>query len=54
MRNQLRTRIFNKPRTIRGEVVLWDDPQVWAGSGAYHAVAKIRLRVVEIIPYRIF
>jgi hypothetical protein len=54
VRNQLRTRIFNKPRTIRGEVVLWDDPQVWAGSGAYHAVAKIRLRVVEIVPYRIF
>jgi hypothetical protein len=24
------------------------------GSGAYHAVARIRLRVVEIIPYRIF
>jgi hypothetical protein len=54
VRNQLRTRIFNKPREIRGEVVLWDDPQVWVGSGAYHAVARIRLRVVEIIPYRIF
>jgi hypothetical protein len=54
VRNQLRTRIFNKPRVIRGDVVLWDDPQVWVGSGAYHAVAKIRLRVVEIVPYRIF
>jgi hypothetical protein len=54
VRNQLHTRIFNKPRVIRGEIVLWDDPQVWVGSGAYHAVAKIRLRVVEIVPYRIF
>ena len=54
VRNQLRTRILNKPRQIRGEVVLWEDPQVWVASGAYHAVAKIRLRVVEIVPYRIF
>lgn len=54
VRNHLRTRIFNKPRLIRGEVVLWEDPQVWVGSGAYHAVARIRLRVVEIVPYRIF
>jgi hypothetical protein len=54
VRNHLHTRTFNKPRAIRGEVVLWDDPQVWAGSGAYHAVVKIRLRVVEVVPYRIF
>jgi hypothetical protein len=54
VRNHLRTRIFNKPREIRGEVVLWDDPQVWVTSGSYHAVARIRLRVVEVIPYRIF
>jgi hypothetical protein len=54
VRNQLHTRILNKPHQIRGEVVLWEDPQVWVTSGAYHAVAKIRLRVVEIVPYRIF
>jgi hypothetical protein len=54
VRNQLHTRIFNKPREIRGEVVLWDDPQIWVASGSYHAVARIRLRVAEIVPYRIF
>jgi hypothetical protein len=54
VRNQLHTRILNKPHQIRGEVVLWDDPQVWVASGAYHAVARIRLRVTEIVPYRIF
>jgi hypothetical protein len=54
VRNQLRTRILNKPREIRGEAVLWDDPQVWVGQGAYHAVVRIRLRVTEILPYRIF
>jgi hypothetical protein len=54
VRNQLHTRIFNKPREIRGEVVLWDDPQVWVVQGAYHAVARIRLRVTGIVPYRIF
>jgi len=54
VRNHLRTRILNKPREIRGEAVLWDDPQVWVGQGAYHAVTRIRLRVTEIVPYRIF
>lgn len=54
VRNRLHTRILNKPREIRGEVVLWDDPQVWVGQGAYHAVARIRLRVTDIVPYRIF
>jgi len=54
VRNRLHTRILNKPREIRGEVVLWDDPQVWVGQGAYHAMARIRLRVTDIVPYRIF
>jgi hypothetical protein len=54
VRNQLHTRTFNKPREIRGEVVLWEDPQMWVASGSYHAVARIRLRVAEIVPYRIF
>lgn len=54
VRGHLRTRILNKPREIRGEVVLWEDPRAWVASGAYHATAKVRLRVLDVIPYRIF
>lgn len=54
VRNHLRTRILNKPREIRGEIVLWEDPRSWVASGAYHAEAKVRLRVLEVVPYRIF
>jgi hypothetical protein len=54
VRNHLHTRILNKPREIRGEVVLWEDPRAWVASGSYHAVAKVRLRVLDVVPYRIF
>lgn len=54
VRNHLHTRILNKPREIRGEIVLWEDPRAWVASGSYHAVAKIRLRVLDVVPYRIF
>ena len=47
VRNQLHTRILNKPRQISGAVVLWDDPQVCVASGACRSVA-------QIVPYRIF
>jgi hypothetical protein len=54
VRNHLRTRFLNKPREIRGEIVLWEDPRSWVASGSYHAVAKVRLRVLDVVPYRIF
>lgn len=54
VRNHLHTRILNKPRRIKGEVVLWEDPEVGMWSGLYHAVAKVRLRVTEVVPYSIF
>jgi hypothetical protein len=54
VRNHLNTRVLNKPREIRGEVVLWDDPQTIVRPGAYITTARVRLRVTEIVPYRIF
>jgi hypothetical protein len=50
----LHTRYLNKPREITGEVVLWDDPRTTVRSGAYTTVAKVKLLVREVIPYRIF
>lgn len=50
----LRTRILNKPREIRGEVILWEDPRTIVRTGLYITTAKVRLRITEIVPYRIF
>jgi hypothetical protein len=54
IRLSLDTRFVNKPRQISGEVVLWDDPQAFVRSGVYSTVAKVKLLVRELIPYRIF
>jgi hypothetical protein len=54
IRNHLSSRVLNKPREIRGEVVLWEDPQTGIRSGHYMTTAKVRLRITEIVPYRIF
>ena len=54
IRLSLHTRYVNKPREISGEVVLWDDPRTLVRSGEYRTVAKVKLRIREIVPYRIF
>jgi hypothetical protein len=54
VRNHLNSRVLNKPREIRGEVVLWDDPQTIVRPGSYITTAHVKLRVSEIVPYRIF
>ena len=54
IRLSLDTRWVNKPRQIDGEVVLWDDPVTVVGSGMYTTVAKVKLLVRELVPYRIF
>ncbi|HEY9593848.1 MAG TPA: hypothetical protein VHE79_05180 [Spirochaetia bacterium] len=54
IRRSLDTRYVNKPRSIRGEVILWDDPQTIVRSGTYTTVAKVRIAVRELVPYRIF
>jgi hypothetical protein len=54
IRSYLRSRVLNKPREVRGEIVLWEDPQTVERAGEYIATAKVRLRVTELVPYRIF
>jgi hypothetical protein len=54
IRNHLATRVLNKPREIRGEAILWEDPRTGIRAGIYETVAKVRLRITEIVPYRIF
>jgi len=54
IRRSLDSRYINKPRQVDGEVVLWDDPIILVGSGAYSTTAKVKLLVRELVPYRIF
>jgi hypothetical protein len=54
IRRSLDARYLNKPREIKGEVVLWTDPMVLAHSGTYMTTATIKFIVRDLIPYRIF
>ncbi len=54
IRLALDQRYLNKPREIRGEVVLWEDPTVIVRAGTWTTIAKVKLLLREIIPYRIF
>ncbi len=53
IRRDLRTRYFDAPRRIRGDVVLWDDPLASVRSGMYRTAVKVKIMVREVVPYRI-
>jgi len=54
VRSHLAARVLNKPREIRGSLVLWDDPRTVVRAGTYATTARVKLQVSEIVPYRIF
>ncbi len=54
IRAHLRPRIFNKPKEVRGSVVLIGAPYVVIDFGEYVARVDVRIDVDEIIPYRMF
>jgi hypothetical protein len=54
VRNHLRPVLFNKPREVRGELLLWQAPQVLVDAGQYLSKAAVKLRVQEIRPYSFF
>jgi hypothetical protein len=54
IRAYARKRVFNKPREITGEVLLWEEPRVVIDSGDYVATVRIKLFIREMIPYSIF
>lgn len=45
---------IDAPRQIRGDVVLWDDPQSLVRSGMYRTTVKVKIMVRDVVPYRIF
>jgi hypothetical protein len=54
LRNYLRPIVFNKPREVRGELLLWQQPQVLIASGSYLTRVTIKLQVKEIRAYSLF
>jgi hypothetical protein len=54
IRNHLRPVLFNKPREVRGELLLWQAPRVVIDAGDYLTAAAVKLRVQEIRSYSFF
>jgi len=54
VRGYARKRVFNKPREINGEVLLWEEPRVTIDSGDYVSTVRIKLFIRELIPYSVF
>jgi hypothetical protein len=54
VRAHLAARVLNKPREIRGSLVLWEGPRTVVRAGTYTTTARVKLQVSEIVPYRIF
>lgn len=51
VREYARMRAPNKPRLVRAVACLEKPPAVYLRAGSYSARARIRLKVVEILPY---
>ncbi|HUX11760.1 MAG TPA: hypothetical protein VMW87_01955 [Spirochaetia bacterium] len=54
IREQVRQRVYNRPREIRGSLALLDAPRIAVREGNYEATVRIALDVKSIIPYTIF
>jgi hypothetical protein len=54
VRNHLRPVLFNKPREVRGELLLWEAPRVIVDSGDYRTAVSVKLRMQEIRAYSFF
>jgi hypothetical protein len=54
IRDHARGRIDNKPRELRGEVVIWEPPYTFVGPGTYVTTVTVKLRIGEAVPYRVF
>lgn len=54
IRDHARGRMDNKPRELRGDVVIWEPPYTIVGPGTYVTTVKVKLRIDEVLPYRVF
>jgi hypothetical protein len=54
IRSYLRPRLPNKPREVRGELLLWDVAATYMSAGEYHTRVVTRLRVASVLPYLLY
>jgi len=54
IRNHLRPRVFNKPRKVSGQLLIWKEPHIIIQEGSYLTRVTIKLHIGEITSYRIF
>ena len=54
IREYMRKRVFNKPKDIRGDLLLWDPPATIIKAGAYLTTSKIKLSIQNLTPYTVF
>jgi hypothetical protein len=54
IKNHLQKRLVNKPREVKGEVLLFEAPSTFIHAGTYTTTTRIKLNIKEIVPYRVF
>ena len=54
VREYARKRVYNKPKEITGEILLWDEPKTIITAGTYSTAVRIKLFINKLTPYRIY
>ena len=54
IREYVSRRVYNKPKSIEGEVLLWESPQTIVKAGAYSTASRIKLFVSDLQAYTVF
>ncbi|HEQ70903.1 MAG TPA: hypothetical protein ENN69_00295 [Spirochaetia bacterium] len=54
VRNLLRPALLNKPREVRGRVLLLEGPETVMHAGMYITNVKVKIDVTDVVPYRVY
>lgn len=54
IRGHLRKALKNKPQCVSGEMLIKDNPRLYASSGRFTAELTVCVNITEIIPYEVF
>lgn len=54
IRSYLRKNIKNKPKTVRGEMLIKSNPRLYVSGGKFTAELTVYLHIKEVVPYEIF
>lgn len=54
VQNYLRKKVKNKPKHVVGEMLIKDNPRLYASNGEINTVLTVYIYIKEIVPYTIF